>query len=184
MSQCICSAHSRRQRTLLSVQCRNCMWELTTLLEPHHPSQASRRPLRRAWCLPSHGDPWVQIIEFRGSQSNLFILLSVCGLNFELHQLFLQPLDSFLLWLYNPGRKEVIRNWAWPLDRSTVSPHCHPGAVKAEKPQAQTFLECHSETLGKLGPLVDAGTLFLSHPTPSFASHQARTSWSLHPSGL
>lgn len=184
MSSCTCSVHSRRQRTLLSVQCRNCVWELTMLLEPHHPSQASRWPSRRAWCLPSHGDPWVQIIEFRGSQSNLFILFSVCGLNFKLHQLFLQPLNSLLLWLYNPGRKEVIRNWAWPLDRSTVSPHCHPRAVKAEKPQAQRFLECHSETLGKLALLVDAGTLFLSHPTPSFASHQARTSWSLHPSGL
>lgn len=62
-----------------------------------HLSQASSRSSRKVQHLPSHCDPRVQIIEFGGSQGNLFIFLSVCGLNFQLHQLFLQSLHSLLL---------------------------------------------------------------------------------------
>lgn len=54
-------------------------------------------------CLPSNRDPGIQIVEFGGAQSNLLVLLPICSLNLQLHQLLLDPLHRFLLALHCPG---------------------------------------------------------------------------------
>lgn len=60
---------------------------------PAHPRQG----------LPSNRDPGIQIVEFGGAQSNLLVLLPICSLNLQLHQLLLDPLHCFLLALHSPG---------------------------------------------------------------------------------
>lgn len=65
-----------------------------------HPSTPQHTPGR---CLPSNRDPGIQIVEFGGAQSNLLVLLPICSLNLQLHQLLLDPLHCFLLALHCPG---------------------------------------------------------------------------------
>ena len=49
---------------------------------------------------PGYRDPWVQIVEFGGTQGNLLVLLTVRRLHLQLHQLFLYPLHCLFLGLY------------------------------------------------------------------------------------
>lgn len=53
--------------------------------------------------LPSDRDPRIQIVEFGGAQGDLLVLLPICSLNLQLHQLLLNPLHCFLLALHCPG---------------------------------------------------------------------------------
>lgn len=69
--------------------------------------------------------------------------------------------------------------------KNTATPPCHLGGSKSRKvPSTEISKRHHSETLEKLEPrnLVDITPAFFSQPTPSFAHHQAHTSWSLYPS--
>lgn len=56
---------------------------------------------------PCHRDAWVQVVELGGAQSDLLVLLSVCGLHLQLHQLLLYPLDRLTLHLHRPERQEA-----------------------------------------------------------------------------
>lgn len=61
--------------------------------------------------LPSNRDPRIQIVEFGGAQGDLLVLLPICSLNLQLHQLLLNPLHCFFLALHCPGvREEKIVN--------------------------------------------------------------------------
>lgn len=51
--------------------------------------------------IPCNRDAWIQIVELWGAQCNLLVLLSVCGLHLQLHQLLLYPLDSFTLHIHS-----------------------------------------------------------------------------------
>lgn len=56
--------------------------------------------------LPGNRNSRIQVIKFGGSQGNLLVLLSVCSLNLQLHQLLLNPLYGFLLTFHSPANRK------------------------------------------------------------------------------
>lgn len=53
---------------------------------------------------PSHRDAWVQVVELGGAKGNLLVLFAIGRLHFQLHQLFLYPLNCILLGLHSPAK--------------------------------------------------------------------------------
>lgn len=67
---------------------------------------------RKSCALPGHRDAGVQIVELGSSKGNLLVLLTVCCLNLQLHQLLFYPLNGFLLRLHGPNQpSQQINVW-------------------------------------------------------------------------